>query len=76
MTTRNVFFLVFSLVQFSLLFCHKDVQKTRKSKYLKSSWRGSPRKATRLIRNGLAQLNYYNKMISELYIQTSKAELQ
>ena len=46
--------------------------KARKSKYLKSSWRGSPRKATRLIRNGLAQLNYYNKMLSELYIQTSK----
>ena len=29
-------------------------------RYLKSSWRGSPRETTGLIRNGLHQLNYYN----------------
>ena len=31
-------------------------------RYLKSSWRGSPRETTGLIRNGLHQLNYYNKI--------------
>ena len=31
-------------------------------RYLKSSWRGSPRETTGLTRNGLHQLNYYNKI--------------
>ena len=31
-------------------------------RYLKSSWRGSPSETTGLTRNGLHQLNYYNKI--------------
>ena len=42
----------FSSVQFSLLFCH-NLYKSKK----KLSWRGSPREATKLIRNRLPQLN-------------------
>ena len=53
-----------SFIQFSLLyFCHTDVQKTRKSKYLKSKWWGSPREATRLTRNGFPLVNYYKTLL-------------
>ena len=62
-------------VQFSLLFCHKDEQKT-KFKYWKSQWRRSAREATGLVRNELCQLNYCNKILTELYMQKSMAELQ
>ena len=60
---------------FSLFFCPKDVYKSRKSKYFKISWRGSLREATGIIKNGLPQINYCNKILSELYIQKSIAEL-
>ena len=55
---------------FSLLFCHKDVQKTRKSKYLGEDW-----EATVLISNRLPQLNDCNKILTELFIQKSKADI-
>ena len=55
---------------FSLLFCHKDVQKTRKSKCLGEDW-----EATVLIRNGLPQLHDCNKILTELFIQKSMADM-
>ena len=61
-------------VQFSLLFCHKYEQKTRKFKYLKSQWRGSAMKVTGLVRNELPQLNYYNQILTELYMLKSKVK--
>ena len=60
-------------VQFSLLFCHKDEQKAGKFKYLKSQWHGSAREATGLVRNELPQLNYYNQILTELYMPKSMA---
>ena len=55
--------LPFSSVYF--IFCHTDVQKTRKSKYLKSWWWGSPREATRLTRNGLPRVNYSKTVLGK-----------
>ena len=56
---------MFGFFQLSLLFCHNDVQKKKKQENI--NWRGNPREATGLIRNGLPQLKYYNKILTEYY---------
>jgi len=44
---------------FSLFICHKGYKKEKEKKVLlfTLSWRGSPKEASRLIENGLPQIN-------------------